>query len=953
MFDKLIEKLTYLNLKWSKWIIAGTIIVTLVFSFFMKNLYFDNDLTNWMDESSEIGKLIHYTSEKFGSTTPILLELEFEDCFTKENLTLIKNISDFIEKIDGVESVLSIANIEDVSSSEGSLKSSSLIEFPLPENKEYYADLKKYVLSKRSYNKSIVSSDATTVMMIAKPMIDRRSDVVASAIKREVQAFNADKNVRIYYGGLPSFMTQVTGIVLQDFIILIPLVILVVVGVLLYSFRTLRGILLPLLSVASATLLTMGLMGLFRMPLNIMSVTIPVVLIACGNAYGIHVLNRYYEKAVLFRDKKEIIVQVMKEISLPVILSGLTAAFGFFSLATAQVSLVKDFGIFTGIGVVFATFISLMFIPSILNIAKIRKSFRMQSGSESIVKAGKVAVFFTNLVSKRSIPIIIGFAIVTVAGIISATKLESKIDYLSYFDAKSEPRIVSDLTIKKFGGYFPYDIYMKADIANPDILKTLLVTEERMKAYTRSNPNGIAGTVAMLNHAMSGVKTIPETKEEVENLWFFVEGKSELDGMVTKERDEALVSCMIDSTDPEFINGLGTYIDEYIARFGRNITTIANVPGNPEITNVEKVFIGNLLTENGVSYDEKSLDALVARLVSEDRDFSAKPDGTALVAYLSGDESEIPFDKDEAVKIASAVSGLREFDTGSIMNALTKASPGASDYDEADREALARSLSGIITEGSIKGRLDNLTSLLKTAYPQTALASEENLNYSLAPFTWKTIPAISEDTSAIVNRTGIERVEHTGYAYIAEQLRREILRDQVISLAITLIAVLLFNGLVFRSLKQGLISMVAMPFTLVINYGLMALLKIPLDIATVTVGSISIIGIDYTLHYIARYSIEIKKAENDKHRATLLTFATAGKAIIFNALSVGLGFAALCFSNIIAIRNLGFLLAVTMLVSCVTSLVLLPAAMSIGKATAKNVRVASRIGKEIAPEDSV
>jgi predicted RND superfamily exporter protein len=494
---------------------------------------------------------------------------------------------------------------------------------------------------------------------------------------------------------------------------------------------------------------------------------------------------------------------------------------------------------------------------------------------------------------------------------------------------------------------------MKADISNPDVLKTLLVIEERMKAYTHSNPNGIADTVAMLNHAMSGVKTIPETKEEVENLWFFVEGKSELDNMVTKEKTEALVSCMINSTDPAYINGLENFINQYISRFNKNITSIANTPGNPEIANVEKVFIGNLLMENGVAFDEKTLDAFIALLVSADKNFASKLDETALVAYLSGDESEIPFSKADAVKIASAISALPRFDTESIMSAVTKAFTGAADYDKADVDALARSLSGIITEASTKGRVKSLIGLVKTEYPQTALATEENLNYSVAPFVWKTIPAISQDSTAIVNQTRIEEVDHTGYAYIAEQIRREILRDQVLSLAITLLAVFLFNTLVFKSVKQGLISMVAMPFTLIINYGLMALLRIPLDIATVTVGSISIIGIDYTLHYIARYSIEIGKSGNDKLKATLLTFATAGKAIIFNALSVGLGFAALCFSNIVAVRNLGFLLAITMIVSCITSLVLLPAAMSIGKAVSKRVPIGSQKSKVAVPEDSV
>jgi uncharacterized protein len=103
----------------------------------------------------------------------------------------------------------------------------------------------------------------------------------------------------------------------------------------------------------------------------------------------------------------------------------------------------------------------------------------------------------------------------------------------------------------------------------------------------------------------------------------------------------------------------------------------------------------------------------------------------------------------------------------------------------------------------------------------------------------------------------------------------------------------------------------------------------------VTIGSISIIGIDYTIHFIARYSIEMKKNGQDKAEAFRMTLATAGKAILFNALSVGLGFAVLCFSSIITLRSMGFLLSITMLVSCVTSLTLLPAILLSGNILGK------------------
>jgi predicted RND superfamily exporter protein len=918
------------SIRFSRVIIILTVVLALGVGFFIKDLHFDNDMTNWTSEKDETGYLQHYTAKKFGSTTPIMLEFKFSDCFSRENLALIKEVSDAVEKMNDVDTVLSLANIDDVASAEGTIKVEKLVRYPLPQESTYYENLKNYVLSKKGYSRMIVSKDATTAMMLIKPKNDSRSDLVAMEIRKNVQTMVEGKNVTVYYGGLPTFINSITEIVLKDFIVLIPLVIFIVVAVLFISFRKGRGIGLPLLSVGFAALLAMGLMGLLHIPLNIMSVVIPVVLVACGNAYGIHVLNRYYEKVTLFNDKKEIIRQVMREISLPVILSGLTAAFGFFSLATAQISLIRDFGIYTGIGVLFATFISLIFIPAYLYLAKKQKCFHMEKADGKTVKVGKIARSFTSMAVKHHTLLIVVGAVLLIGGIIIATRLESKIDYLAYFDKQSEPRVVADYTMEKFGGYFPYNVYVKADIKNPAVLKTLLIAEERMRLLTGLNPNGIADMIAELNHAMTGIRTIPETEAEVENLWFFIEGNNQLASIVTKDKSETLISCLVNSTDPQFIGGLENDLNTYFAPYRKKIVSVKNTPDNPELHACITLFMTNLLTENKITFKPEELKNGVDRLMDTNKNYSPEAYKEQLELYLAGDESEIAFSPEEARQIALAVSGLMSQGESEIISLLKKAVPPSDRYDDSDAKALARSILMMSREEMQSGKIGKLIAVLRETFPTLKTVPDADVSYTVAPFIWQTIPSSNSDPAAPVSETAVQEMGQTGYAYVAELIRREIVRDQIISLAITLLAVLVFIAIVFRSLKEGLVSMIAMPFTLIINYALMALLRIPLDIATVTVGSISIIGIDYTLHFIARYSIEMKKNGADKIKAFQITFATAGKAILFNALSVGLGFAVLCFSSITAIRNLGLLLAVTMLVSCLTSLTLLPAVMSWG-----------------------
>ncbi len=85
-------------------------------------------------------------------------------------------------------------------------------------------------------------------------------------------------------------------VIYRDLRVLLPLAALVVFLILLGAFRTLWGILLPFGSVSIAVLWTMGLMAFLGYEFTLVSMLIPIILMAMGSAAGIHVMNRFYEE---------------------------------------------------------------------------------------------------------------------------------------------------------------------------------------------------------------------------------------------------------------------------------------------------------------------------------------------------------------------------------------------------------------------------------------------------------------------------------------------------------------------------------------------------------------------------------------------------------------------------------------------------------------------------------
>ena len=170
-------------------------------------------------------------------------------------------------------------------------------------------------------------------------------------------------------------------------------------------------------------------------------------------------------------------------------------------------------------------------------------------------------------------------------------------------------------------------------------------------------------------------------------------------------------------------------------------------------------------------------------------------------------------------------------------------------------------------------------------------------------------------------------VKITGSSYLFKVLTDLLVHGQILSLLVSLFGVALVVGLIFRSIRFGLLSMIPLGFTIVLNFGVMGWLRIPLDTATTMIASIAIgIGVDYTVHFLSKYRRE-RRAGVEPHEAVSETIRTTGRAIIYNAVAVAAGFAVLLFSSFGPIATLGALVAVTMGISSLAALTLLPSAL--------------------------
>jgi predicted RND superfamily exporter protein len=163
-----------------------------------------------------------------------------------------------------------------------------------------------------------------------------------------------------------------------------------------------------------------------------------------------------------------------------------------------------------------------------------------------------------------------------------------------------------------------------------------------------------------------------------------------------------------------------------------------------------------------------------------------------------------------------------------------------------------------------------------------------------------------------------------GFSTIFTQLADEVVNGQVTSLLLSLGVVALLVVILFRSWIAGLFSIIPLGLSLILLFGIMGFSGIELNIATALLSSIMVgVGIDYTIHFLWRYKEE-RKNGLEPVPAVQETLITAGRGIIFNALSVIVGFVVLMISNFHPVNFFGLLVVISISTCLLGALVLLP-----------------------------
>ena len=175
-----------------------------------------------------------------------------------------------------------------------------------------------------------------------------------------------------------------------------------------------------------------------------------------------------------------------------------------------------------------------------------------------------------------------------------------------------------------------------------------------------------------------------------------------------------------------------------------------------------------------------------------------------------------------------------------------------------------------------------------------------------------------------------ERYEHylTSKNYLNLQAAHSIVSNQAYSIVGISVIIVIFLSIFFKSFTIGLISLIPNLFPILGLFGIMGLLKVPLNIGTCIVASVTIgIAADDTIHLFSRY-LRAFKETNSSYVSSQITINDEIVPIITTSLSLSFSFLVFMNAKFIPLMQFGLLSAYVLTLAVISDLYIGPILLS-------------------------
>lgn len=497
------------------------LLITGFFAYHARDIRLDSSVDSLLPKDDPEKQYYNEVRQLFGSDEIGLIGLITDNVYTPEVLQKLKRLTAEVKKISAVKSAISLANAQDIIASVA--QEQALLVPEVPRTAVGWDALKEQVNDVPVYVRNLVSPDGHAAAVIIE-FRDTISDdeFLRQGINETIQAIVDRENgpERLYYTGLPYFKTHLAKSMQEDLTRFVPLTLLFIVVILFVSFRSLRGVLLPTLTVVVSLTWTLGIMALAGSRLSLGTIALPPLLLVLGTMYSLHVVAEYYELVQPGRSASEVVLETLQKTGAPVFITALATILGFLSLLVNSIVSIREMGIYVSVGITIAFVLSLTLIPALLVL--LRLPTRSEETFSPVLSAALQKVTRADIRHRGGI--IVACVLISILCTWLSFSIEVDSNFQSFF-RKTDPISQATEAINRYlAGSTAFYVLIDGDAR--DIVKKwdTLWRIKNLQLYLDSLP-GVAKTISFVDYCEMLDKGLQEIPPEGESAAAAPQGK--------------------------------------------------------------------------------------------------------------------------------------------------------------------------------------------------------------------------------------------------------------------------------------------------------------------------------------------------------------------------------------------------------------------------------------------
>jgi len=421
----------------SRLIIAFVVIINIVSLISFIRFDLDTDFLAFFSKGNPKAEAYTELSIKYSSGETISVLVEHDNSLLdKENLLEVYALQSDIKPISGVAQVQSFIPPEIMTSGGITPVNESYIE-------EHYADLSDFIENDYLFTGQFLTDDQQSAVIIIglSPYAD------AGKVIDSLEGLMEASPLSLSLAGNEVIKDTIFGYLIRVLAILPPCAIILVLLIFYLVLRKRHLTVLAIVPAGLAALWTFGTVFWSGQDLNLVTALTPIFILVIGSAYGLHYVSHYLDNIGKYSDRRQLTVETLRMVGTPIFLATLTTMAGFISLTWTEVVPMRQMGIFVTLGIAYAGFMALFFLPALLSRMKVPE--KPAASRESLINK------FVLKASRQRILISIIFAAIVVVAAVYIPGIHVVSDQLMFFKENSEIRQTYDRVEEHFGGAIP------------------------------------------------------------------------------------------------------------------------------------------------------------------------------------------------------------------------------------------------------------------------------------------------------------------------------------------------------------------------------------------------------------------------------------------------------------------------------------------------------------------